>query len=223
MGHGVSRRGSAIRWLVALGFTVVLGACDQEAGPGGDAGFSFVRLDDQGQPVGAGADDWRCVLDERTGLVWEVKSDRPGLHFRENTYTWYEPDSKTDPLDYRGIPDGGSCEGSPCDTASFVDAVNASGLCGFRDWRMPYRQELRSINDPRRPIAPPTLATEYFPNAQSGEYWTGNGYRMQHDAAWAWGFDTSLDRVDWKRNPKYVRLVRGTHADIARLTDKGDN
>lgn len=178
----------------------------------------MVRLAGNGQPAASGAKSWNCVRDQRTGLVWEVKSDRPGLRYRGNTYTWYEPDSKREPVDYRGTADGGECRGSRCDTSSYVAAVNEMALCGFSDWRMPYRQELRSISDPRRPLTPPTLDTTYFPNAESAEYWSGNGYRMQFDAAWAWGFDTALDRVDWKRAPKHVRLVRGTHTDIARLT-----
>lgn len=203
--------------------SMAVGGCGQGSEEPEKPAFSLTRLDAAGQPLSEGSDSWPCVRDERTSLVWEVKSDGTGLRSSGNTYTWFDPDSESEPLDYRGVPDGGVCQGSACDTSSYVDAVNELELCGFSDWRMPHREELRSISDPRRPVTPPTLQTDYFPNAEPAGYWSGNDYRMQHDAAWSWGFDFSLDRVDWKREAKHVRLVRGTHSDIVRLTrETGD-
>lgn len=213
----------SLRVLLLLPILLGLGACELSSDTEEEAGFSLVRLGPEGEPMKDGGETWSCVRDERTGLVWEVKTDRPGPRYQKNTYTWFDPDSEASPMDYRGTPDGGVCSGSECDTSSYVAAVNEMGLCGFTDWRMPHREELRSISDPRRPISPPTLDTAYFPNAEAADYWSGNDYRMQHDAAWSWGFDFSLDRVDWKREPKHVRLVRGTHSDIVRLTrDESD-
>ncbi|MGI9204433.1 MAG: DUF1566 domain-containing protein [Woeseiaceae bacterium] len=158
-----------------------------------------------GVESGAGS----CVEDTVTGLIWEKKTETAGLHHWQNRYSWYNPNENNDELDYRGLEDGGECTDSACDTWSFVRAVNEKGLCGFRDWRMPSRDELFSISDRRKVSAPPTANLEYFPYMQADEYWTGFDYAMQYESAWAWNFVYGHDRVDWKKTPKYVRLVRG--------------
>ncbi|NMU76072.1 DUF1566 domain-containing protein, partial [Vibrio parahaemolyticus] len=41
----------------------------------GDAGFSFTKLDVSGNHLPHTATAWSCVLDNRTGIVWENKGD----------------------------------------------------------------------------------------------------------------------------------------------------
>jgi hypothetical protein len=55
---------------------------------------------------------------------------------------------------------------------------------------------------------------EFFPRTQSAEYWSANDYSFQPDSAWAWNFLYGHDRVDWKKSPKFVRLVRGDPIDL---------
>ena len=50
-----------------------------------------------------------------------------------------------------------------CDTAKFVADVNAAGLCGAGDWRLPTREELRSIVDYSR--YDPAIDTAWFPES----------------------------------------------------------
>lgn len=150
-----------------------------------------------------------CTFDRFTGLMWEVKSDDPGLHDWRNTYSWFNPEESNRELDYRGMPDVGTCAGSDCDTSDFIRAVNESGYCGFHDWRLPSRDELQSISDLRKAESPPTINMEFFPHTQADEYWSSNDYSFQHDAAWVWNFRFGHDRVDWKKTAKYLRLVRG--------------
>lgn len=161
-----------------------------------------------------------CVLDTFTGLTWEVRALDGGVRDARHTYSWYQPDEAHDgELDYRGLADGGKCSGSACDTSAYVAAVNALALCGYTNWRMPTRDELGSISDPRRKDAPPTINTRHFPDTQSGEYWSGNDYQFQYDAAWVWNFQNAMDRVEWKRSPRYVRLVRGEPRQVTRVKD----
>lgn len=160
-----------------------------------------------------------CVEDTITGLLWEAKSDLPGLHDWRNTYTWYSPNDDHDELDYRGTGDGGQCAGSACDTWEFVIAVNASRLCGHSDWHMPLRDELFSISDLRKAETPPTANMEFFPHMQAAEYWSANDYSFQHDAAWGWSYQFGHDRVDWKRTPKFVRLVRGNASNLTEVKE----
>ena len=151
-----------------------------------------------------------CVLDAQTGLTWQVKTAAAGLNSADNTYSWFDPNEAIGELDYRGLPNGGDCTGSDCDTWSYVQAVNEAGFCGHSDWRMPTKDELFSISDLMRADNPPTANTDFFPDTHAAEYWSGNDYSFQYDAAWGWNFELGHDRVDWKKTPKYVRLVRGT-------------
>ena len=200
---------------------VVLPACSRDSAPGPEIHDTKYRaVSTSGEVLDAAVASGACVLDQFTNLTWEAKSDQPGLHDWRNTYSWYDPQEAHDgELDYRGIPDAGTCEGSACDTSALVEAVNIDSLCGYSDWRMPSRDELGSISDPRRSKSPPTTNTRFFPFAQAAEYWSANDYQFQWDAAWVWSFKTGLDRVEWKRSPRYVRLVRGQPRQITRIED----
>jgi len=198
---------------------ILLAACDSRSGPGPDIHDSkYVALGADGKQLASG-EPGPCVLDQFTGLVWEVKATE-GLHNRDYTYSWFSPDEDAGgELDYRGKQDGGECSGSACDTHAFVQAVNMQGLCGFHDWRLPVRDELGSISDPRKTLSPPTINTTYFPNTRSSEYWSSNDYQFHWDTAWLWSFENGMDRVEWKSSPRHVRLVRGQAVYLERIED----
>ncbi len=201
--------------------SITLSACDRQPAPGPEIHDTKYRaVDAIGTVLDPSVAPGVCVYDEFTELTWEVKSDQPGLHDWRNTYSWYDPQESSDgELDYRGVADGGECTGSGCDTAAFVQQVNAVGLCGQRDWRMPTRDELGSISDPRIGRPPPSINTRHFPFTQPAEYWSGNDYQFQWDAAWVWNFGNGMDRVEWKASPRHVRLVRGQPRQVARVKD----
>ncbi len=198
---------------------MALGGCDSQSGPGPEIHDSkYLGIDEKGSQMPPG-ETGPCVLDQFTGLIWEVKTTDGGLHDRAHTYTWFDPDEAQGELDYRGKSDGGECAVSACDTHAYPAAVNERGLCGFSDWRMPSRDELGSISDPRKTRTPPSINTVYFPNTQPGEYWSSNDYQFQFDTAWLWNFGNGLDRVEWKASPRYVRLVRGEAVYLERVED----
>lgn len=174
---------------------------------GGSAGFDFTKLDADGNPLPANASEWSCVKDNHTGLIWEVKTTS-GLRNMHHTYTWYNPDSSTNGGD-PGVQDGGSCSESSCDTHGYVQAVNAQGLCGANDWRMPAREELRGIGD--YSLVNPTIDTAYFPHTLSGIYWSASPDAGSVSDAWIVSFllfdSGSSFRI--KALDSHVRLVRG--------------
>jgi len=194
--------------VLALILTAACGQ-DQAEDPAPDnAQFSLVSANNEA-----------CILDSRTGLMWQGKTDVSGLHDYRNTYSWYDPDEATGELDYRGTEDGGECSGSRCDTWHYVLSVNEAGYCGHTDWRMPAKDELFSISDVRLADNPPTVDENYFAYTQADEYWSGNDYSFQWDAAWAWNFQFGHDRVDWKKSPKFVRLVRGSGENLPEVKE----
>jgi hypothetical protein len=196
----------------ALSASLALTGCGRSQPP--FAGFEYTRLTADGSIHAGGGpyatNPWACVRDERTGLVWEVKSDRPGLHAAANTYSWFFPGDEVYDRGDPGLEDAGACEGSRCDTQGYIDAVNASGLCGFDDWRLPIKEELMSLLDPRTTRPGPTVDLQFFPHTRAAEHWSSTTYAYHAPGAWTIAFDTGLDRVDNKTSTKHVILVRGT-------------
>jgi hypothetical protein len=209
-----------VRLAFAPALSIAIAGCDSRSGPGPEIHDSkYVGLSAAGEQLAPGKTG-PCVLDQFTGLVWEVKTDAAGLHNKNHTYSWFSPEEDSSgELDYRGKPEGGQCEGSACDTHSLAVAVNGAGLCGFHDWRIPTRDELGSISDPRKTSTPPTINRVYFPHTQPADYWSSNDYQFHWDTAWLWNFGNGLDRVEWKASPRHARLVRGEAVYLERVED----
>lgn len=178
----------------------------------GHAGFSFTKLDAAGQPLPADAAAWTCVQDNVTGLTWEVKTDDGGLRDKDNTYTWYNPDAATGG-EFAGYSGGGVCTGGiGCDTDSYVQAVNAAGLCGHTDWRLPAGEELRSLVDygaayPGSSI--PTVDQRYFPHTLRSWCWSASPVAGFSGYAWYVDFGNGYSGAGHKSVAMGIRVVRG--------------
>jgi len=108
-----------------------------------------------------------------------------------------------------GLQDGGKCDLESCDTKALVDAVNRSGLCGHRDWRMPQREELLTLGEYGLIESGNVLDPQFFPNALPGEYWSANTFRLYPQSAWVVSAANGLDRGERKTEARLARLVRG--------------
>ncbi|MBU0655487.1 MAG: tandem-95 repeat protein [Gammaproteobacteria bacterium] len=174
----------------------------------GHAGFNFTKIGADGQALAiqngtwsdngseAAGTKWSCVKDNNTGLIWEVKSNDGGLHDKDWTYNWYQPDSTKNggAVGYTG---GNTCGStSACNTLAYVTAVNAvnPGWCDANDWRMPTVDELLSIIALNR--STPAIDVNYFPNTlpPGGWYWTSAPNRFSDKA---WGIYLNEGRVGW--------------------------
>jgi hypothetical protein len=184
----------------------------------GIAGFSFTKLDTAGAPLANQAAQynvtpWDCVRDEVTGLQWEVKTDDGGLRDRDWTYSWFNSTGVNDG-GAAGTANGGVCaDTSNCDTEKYVRAVNAVGMCGRNDWRMPTREELQSIVDASDTTAP-VYDVAFFPNPHTAiasfHHWTSTP--DARDTADAWTVSNLKGRgsaIFAKTRLFPVRLVRG--------------
>ena len=135
----------------------------------GHAGFSFTKVDVEGNALLANATIWSCVKDSVTGLTWEVKAPRGsgGLHDADNYYSWYDTNMANN-AGYAGKQNGGTCQGSGCDTLAYAQAMNSVSYCGYNNWRLPTVEELSSIVDYGR--YNPAIDTDYFPSLDP-RYW----------------------------------------------------
>ncbi len=179
----------------------------------------FVPLDPNGAPLSADArrqlQEWPCILDQSTGLIWEGKSKAAGLHHRNNTFNWFDP-NHTRNGGLAGEPGGKQCrEGTrkedaqknACDTRRFVQAVNRKGLCNAHDWRLPRREELRSLVDYSITYPGPTIDIRAFPNTIAQFYWSADTNASEPLEAWGIGFSFGFDYAYFKNNRIHVRLV----------------
>ncbi|TXT33631.1 MAG: Fibronectin type III domain protein, partial [Comamonadaceae bacterium] len=154
---------------------------------GGGAGFDFSKIANNGSVLpetavlGTGPTDWACTRDNVTGLIWEVKTTT-GLRSLSHRYTWYNSDPFTNGGAV-GTAAGGTCFAvGRCDTEKFVQDVNAVGLCGASDWRMPRVNELEGIADFGR--VNPAIDPTYFPNTSSSYFWSGSPDAYYSYYAW---------------------------------------
>jgi hypothetical protein len=181
----------------------------------GSKGFDFTKIANNGSvlpataTLGSGASDWACTRDNTTGLVWEVKTSS-GLRSQSHSYTWYSSDAATNG-GAAGTVSGGSCQTTGrCDTEKFVADVNATGLCGASNWRLPTRQELVSIVDYSRVSPDTTIDASNFPNTPSSSvfFWSASADAGSSGGAWYVDFSSGLASNWYKYYSFQVRLVR---------------
>ena len=173
--------------------------------------------------LGTNPTDWACTKDNKTGLIWEVKSDNVVLHDKRWSYTWYEPDASKNG-GFAGYQNGngntGYCFGSDCDTYAYKNAVNMKGLCGKSDWRLPTVDELMTLvfcSDGKYgtdgsctsydTVTKPTISTVYFPNTQYG-YWSSSPVANNYGSAQGVNFGNGFSFKGLKSYFNFVRLVR---------------
>ena len=185
----------------------------------GNAGFSFTRLNIDGSEYSGNGvyseEPWACVLDNITGLIWEVKTNDNTLRDRDEGFTWY---------------DSSTADGTPSDqdTGDFVDYVNGNaevnsgnGLCGQTNWRLPTVQELVGISD--FSTYEPVVDTSYFPNSRTGAYewsWTADlNSDTENLPNFAWLYNYYIGSIrsggnslGATSNSFYVRLVSSSEA-----------
>lgn len=192
---------------------------------------TFSVLDDSGDTtITPNIERVACVRDQTTQLVWEVKSDEAAgatADFRDKDYgyNWYDGQAG-----YQGVSAGSAavanvlgsfpCQQSGsaltrCDTSSYVRAVNAVSLCGFKDWRLPKTNELLGLLDTSRPSAPfiySALGSTSWDPEQLGNpvrgYWTSDVASAGFWQAVSFSLKDGSRAQGHASSYNYVRLVR---------------
>ncbi|MDD5654370.1 MAG: DUF1566 domain-containing protein [Candidatus Omnitrophica bacterium] len=168
--------------------------------------MSFVKLGKNGKALPERAhweDGHRITLDNNTGVMWEVKSPEKGdVNYCEDRYNWKDAQDK------------------------YIKALNQKKYAGFSDWRLPNKDELRSIVDYGR--TNPAVDTCYFPNCKSDLYWTAVPYNMQKPFIWGIFMGLGSGICYTPLSERYVYAVRGGSStifgkvDTSRFKDNGD-
>jgi PKD repeat protein len=112
----------------------------------GALGFSFTKIGASGQVLPANAPQWSCIRDNVTGLMWENKTfsnNAGGLRDSTKQFTHYDS-TTANQLPTGGAPSQAQID-APTNSIGFRNAVNAEGLCGATDWRIPESGEMLSI------------------------------------------------------------------------------
>jgi len=163
----------------------------------GRAGFSFSKLDTNGELLPAAASEWSCVKDNVTGLIWENKTDDGGLRDKDNVYSYYGADF-----------DPNSEFQTATDATGYVNTINSLHLCGASDWRLPTLDELQGIVDFSVIYPGPTIDSGFFSATANKEYWASTLYPADIVQGWVVYFTDGRIFRD-QRNLRYsVRLVR---------------
>ena len=99
----------------------------------------------------------------------------------------------------------------------FVPRLNRSGVCGFSDWRLPNRRELRSLISHQ--AARPALPQEHsFTNVFAGWYWTSTTAVISPAHAWYVDMDGGRMFYGGKDQSFMVWPVRGPGHEVLPVT-----
>jgi hypothetical protein len=178
-----------------------------EPDPGdGVAGFSFRKVCRSGEmsgegtcpadpALGLGRDDWGCVYDNVSRLMWEAKTNDGGIHDGERG--WVNKG-------YRGHQD---------DAAWLVKTTNAEALCGLTHWRLPDALELHSLVDYGVGAGggshPAFADPVFFPHVARWYHWTSVSWRTYPEYAWPVDFFNGEVEVKKRNENAAVLLVQG--------------
>ena len=203
----------------------------------GYAGLSYTRLNSDGSEYSGSGDylsePWACVLDNVTGIIWEVKTNDGGIHHANTQYTWYSAEGiSIDGKIFRGTDDGVNPT-----TQELIDATNTEQLCGLSNWRLPTATEMVSLRNNSVVIDGSNFSadSDYFPNLGTVDYWS-NSINHYAEADGDGNPDTypfwnhgAENLVSWSNNgpssiPTYAILVSSSaNSTDAYLNDWSDD
>ena len=155
----------------------------------------YNKLNNEGGLLLTNAENWSCVRDNSTSLIWENKTDDGDLHDKDNTYSWYN-----------GIQ---GVENEGLNTQAFTASVNALTFCGKSDWRLPSAFDFRPIAG----VGESDIGELYFPYTFNSVYWSSS--TIGPDQAVGVGFNSFYSSTGIYNLPRpmsttfSVRLVSG--------------
>ena len=92
--------------------------------------------------------------------------------------------------------------------ANALTYANGLTICGYDDWHLPNRKELRSLINYGQANTATWLNTQGFSNVQAGSYWSSSTYAYDTTYAWNVYMDYGYVVGDFKTVSYYVWPVR---------------
>ncbi len=158
------------------------------------------------------------ISDANSGLMWEKKSNDGSMHDKDTNHTW------TNAFAVHLNKMNNTCDGdetTPCTTNAQCTGIgnNLCGHAGYRDWRIPNRNELQTILHlgVRNPSTPAAFDTACSGSCSvltcsctdTDKYWTSTTYAASTTEAWYVLFIDGDTNFDGKVTSNPVRAVRG--------------
>ncbi len=137
----------------------------------GTVTLTVTILPETGQTISYGTEDDGSL---RKGLAW------PSPRFTAGTVA--ESDCVTDNL--TGLMWVKSPDSTTRTWANALIYANGLSLCGYDDWRLPNRKELRSLVNYGEATQATWLNNQGFSNVQTWYYWSSTTYANDTDNAW---------------------------------------
>lgn len=191
----------------------------------GEKAFDFTKLDQFGDEVPDSSNEFSCIRDNVTGLIWELKEPviaappASTLRAANNRYSFVNADTGNGGESGEAAPALSSCpSATDCGLGAYLEEVNATVYCGGANWRLPTTEELMSIADFGRLGEAHLLDPAFFrfePDLAIQNnlfYWTRQTSAEGGGGISAWVFDISNgnDNTLPKQQTQlgFVRLVR---------------
>ncbi len=104
--------------------------------------------------------------------------------------------------------DGKSCQGEAglYLWAEALDVASGYDFAGYRDWRLPNKNELESLVEAR--CSTPAINEKVFPGTPANYFWTSSSYAGVAGGAWSVDFAYGTVNASVKTGKIHVRLVR---------------
>lgn len=173
---------------------------------------TYIKHDMKGRLLADIDEQWTCVQDTQSGLMWEVKAQNDAMRNANNLYSWFNPETSI----VKGKPNGGRCEGeADCDTYAYVQEMNKRNYCGHNDWSLPTKEQMQTLVYLDNGKEKVKINKRYFPQAVPSWYWTASENSNSDELAWYVLFRNGLALNDLKERPKHIRLVRVTNTKVS--------
>lgn len=176
--------------------------------------FNFSKIDAFGFVLANSAPAWNCILDNTSGLMWEVKTRDGSWRDREMIFANYDNFAVGNKQDGGETPVDASESQYPGSPNSYKNSVNSSGLCGYKDWRLPTPLELQGIMN-YSGAGTKAIDTLWFPDVTwtypnvALYYWSSSPRQGSTNQAWYALLNQGSLEADYRYFVMNVRLVRG--------------